>query len=131
MPNVDSKSGLEGRYLARCTLWNWHDNSTIDIIDLENNVIFHLDEWQTMVFFEADGNITAEALVSSLQAKYHGRVPQDFNDRVFISTEELAYKFKVIELWSHKDDLPYYFELPLAEQDQEQSLRLMAADGRI
>lgn len=111
-----STANLKGKYLARCALWDWHDNSTIDITDDQNHVNAHLDEWQTLVFFEADGNITVEEIIASLSAKYEGQLPKDYNAKIIDSTKKLIEEIKGVELWDHKEDLPYYYEWPLKEQ---------------
>ena len=127
---MDSRPTLETKYLARCALWNWHDAGTVDITDLEGNVLAHLSEWQTFVFHGADGNFTAEELISSLQTNRPGPAPDDLREQVLTAAQELVNGLKVVELWDRKDDLPSYFELPLKEQDTEGSKISMEADGK-
>ena len=123
---MDNTSKLKDKYLAKHALWNWHDNSTIDIVDADNNVLIHLNEWQALVFFEADGSTTTERLIYSLLTTYKNLNEEDLRKTIVDSAEQLVFELNVVELRSEKDDLPYCFDLPLNKQDKQESYRALA-----
>jgi hypothetical protein len=133
--NSDSDSinalAWKQKYLARCALWNWHDSHRINIVDIQNRGTITLDSWQTLVFHEADGNKTVEELFFWLVSQYSDKqeIPQNLEEIILTALKQLIEQMKVVELWTQKNDLAYYFELPTDEQDEHETLRFMKEDG--
>lgn len=121
------------KILARCAIWDWHDSKCIDVLDYKGNVDFTLNEWETLVFHEADGNNTIEDIISLFPTLYKNKemIPKQYEKNIFKAAEDLIFKMKLVELWDRKEDLAYYFDLPKEEQNEEESFRLMKENGLI
>lgn len=57
-------------FLARCVRWAWHDNVRIDVLDERGRPAHTLDEWQTLVFHEADGQRTLAQIIAMFPTRY-------------------------------------------------------------
>jgi len=108
------KQDWSNKILARNTKWSWHDEKHINILDNEEVFSITLDEWQTLVFHEADGNKTIDNIILWFPTQYKDKnsVPHNFEKYIYQAGEDLIFKLKIIELWDTKEDLAYSFDLP-------------------
>lgn len=112
-------SDTNDMYLARRAAWDWHDDGTIDILDERGDVVETLDDWQTLVFHEADANTT----VGELMAMLRKRPPVDANgdpvdptDSVMAALVALTDELRAVELRDGKSELDPDHNLPLSER---------------
>jgi len=75
----------KGSYLCRCSIWDWHDNSTSKIMDENGNYIARLDEWQTLVFFMADGSNDIEEIIDTYIDRRGKLTEYDFRHQILAS----------------------------------------------
>jgi hypothetical protein len=115
------------RYLARAAAWDWHDAATIDILDEQGDVVRTLDQWQTLVFHEADANRTVAQLVAWLEDRpavdAHGRPADDPVGSVTQALAALTDDLGLVELRDAKADLPPEHDLPRSKRDLFESER--------
>ena len=83
---------INSKYFARCSMWKWHGNDRIDILDDEGNTVSTLDQWQTMVFFHAEGVSTVERFISRLPTHYPDpeTLPPDLNQLITKNVRDLV-----------------------------------------
>jgi len=105
------------KYLSRCALWNWYNNSFIVIMDENGAQKLVLDEWQTMIFYMADGMTSLNELIASLMSRREdGITEQEFIDRVVATANELITDHCFIRLLEVKGSNEDRFDTPLKEQ---------------
>ncbi len=106
-------------YLARCVPWDWHDEGTVDIFDEQGNVTGTLDDWQTLVFHEADANTTVGELIAMLKRRppvdANGE-PVDPTESVMAALGALTGELRAVELRDDKSELDSDHNLPLSER---------------
>lgn len=102
-----------GPFLARCARWEWHDKLRIDILDDRDRPVATLDEWQTLVFHEADGNHSLDMLIEWFPSQYHdpAMVPAEYRRAITQAASSLLDQHW-IEGWDRRDDLPREVALP-------------------
>ncbi len=125
---MGTKDKMETKFLARKALWNWADDETIDILNINNEVISHLNKWQSFVFYEADGRTTPTIIIENYVDKFKEMDEQKFGIQILSSLTELIFDYHVLEIWNNENQLPYYIQFPRSEQDQEKALELMKSD---
>jgi hypothetical protein len=108
----------QGPFLARCVRWEWHDNTRIDILDEHDHPMCTLDEWQTLVFHEADGQQTLERIISAFPTNYRdpARVPSAYRHELSAAARFLIEDRQWVALWDRRNPLPRDLALPLSEQ---------------
>lgn len=120
MPDLSSTEQQARRdpFLARRARWEWHDNQRIDILDEHDRPVFTLDEWQTLVFHEADGNHSLEMIISWFPSQYQdtGKVPADYRREITRAASFLVDDRRWVEHWDRPDDLAREVALPRSEQ---------------
>jgi hypothetical protein len=107
-----------GKYLARATAWEWHNNGQIDVLNGAGDVAATLSEWQTTVFHAADGNTSVQEFVSSMADAYVVRdqpVPDDLSAKLVGEVTHLIDDLNCVELWEKKGDLRVDYEFPQSE----------------
>jgi hypothetical protein len=122
------------KYFARCTLWDWHNGSQIDIVDIEGHVLATLDDkFQTWIFNEADGGRTVRNMLAWMAAHYRegNPKPPNLEAELLKSLAVLVDDLHVIKLSDKGPVLPDYLLSPWSEQDHGEAERLMKADGYI
>lgn len=111
-------SSPQGPFLARRARWKWHDDVRIDILDDRDQPLATLDEWQTLVFHEADGNHTLEAIISAFPSHYKDpkKVPADYRREITRAAGSLVDDHHWVECWNRADDLACEVALPRSAQ---------------
>ena len=112
------KNIWEGKILAKCSLWDWHDSKRIDVLDNKGKRLFSLDEWETFVFYAADGNNTLNDILKLFPTLYKNKdmIPKGYEKKILSAAEVLFLKKNLVELWDRKENLPHQFELPTKEK---------------
>jgi len=108
------KQDWNNKILARSAKWSWHDEKHINILDNEEVFNVTLDEWQTLVYHESDGNKTIENIILWFPTQYEDKktIPHNYEKHILQAGKDLIFKLKIIELWDSKEDLNDYFDLP-------------------
>ena len=108
----------QGTFLARRARWEWHDDVRIDILDDRDQPVVTLDEWQTLVFHEADGSHTLEAIIAEYPSHYQDpqKVPADYRGEITRAAGSLVDEHHWVERWERADDLAREVALPRSEQ---------------
>ena len=114
---ISNKETGEKFYLCRCARWDWYDNSTIKICDASNNTLIHLNEWQTMIFYMADGSTSFESIVGSYLSRRGQLTEQEFTEKLRSTKDALVHELQVVELSEHKKCLESTYELPASQND--------------
>jgi hypothetical protein len=119
------------KYVVRRSIWDWHDGSRIDIVDIHGHVSTTLDPVQTWIFHEADGGRTVSNLLAWSAAHYRdGQTkPPDLDATNLKSLGTLVEDLHVVTLSDEIPAVADYLLSPWSEQDQEESLRMMKEDG--
>lgn len=112
-----NKENGENLYLCRCVRWDWYDNSTIKIFDAFNNTLMHLDEWQTMIFYMADGSTNLESIIGSYLSRRGQLTEHEFIQKLRSTRDNLVHELHVIELSENKKCLEAVYELPASHSD--------------
>lgn len=115
MKNKDT-SLVAGSYIGRCSMWDWYDNSTIKVVDDKGGLIVRLDEWQTLVFFMADGSNDIEDIIASVLNRRGKLSTKEFRGKILASANELTNNLQVVKLFDKKKSIDYKYELTLTEQ---------------
>jgi hypothetical protein len=89
-----------GCYFTRNAAWGWHDAGRIDVLDDRGAVLTTLDEWQTLVFHEADGERRVGEFFRWLLTKYpdEGEIPPDLAGTITRVLSDLVDRLGVVEL---------------------------------
>ncbi|HEX7842137.1 MAG TPA: hypothetical protein VF469_31915 [Kofleriaceae bacterium] len=117
-PPTQPSRSPQGPFLARRVRWEWHDRVRIDILDDRDQPVVTLDEWQTLVFHEADGNHTLEAIIAEYPSYYQDpqKVPADYRGEITRAAGSLVDERHWVERWDRADDLAHEVALPRSEQ---------------
>ena len=101
-------------YFVRCATWKWHNNEQIEILSEKGHIPVVLDEWQTLIFHEANTNQTCAELILSLAARYSKKeaVPADLDQIILRSLEFLVDNVQAVRMTSSKMDIPEEYEFP-------------------
>ncbi|HAX90315.1 MAG TPA: hypothetical protein DCY91_29775 [Cyanobacteria bacterium UBA11370] len=101
-------------YFVRCTTWKWYNNSQIEILSGKENIPVVLDEWQTLVFHEANTNQSCAELILFLAARYSQKeeIPADLDQIILRSVEFLVEDVQAVRMTSSKMDIPEEYEFP-------------------
>lgn len=107
-----------GPFLARRVRWNWHDDVRIDLLDDRDQPITTLDEWQTLVFHEADGNHSLDMIIGWFPTQYKdpAKVPADYRSAITEAAKFLIDDRRWVEPRDRPDDLAREVALPRSEQ---------------
>lgn len=108
-------------YIARCATWEWHNASQIDIVDANGNVLVTLDEWQTLIFHEADGGRTVRNLLTWRASHYCSQSkpkPPDLDQTVLNALTVLVEEMRVVELCQEGPVLPDKLLTPWSEWEE-------------
>jgi len=89
-----------GFYFMRTAPWDWHDAGRIDVLDESGAVLTTLDEWQTLVFHQADGERRVGEFFTWLLTKYpdETEIPPDLPETVTRALTDLVDGLHVVEL---------------------------------
>ncbi len=102
-------------YFVRCATWKWHNNKQIEIMSENGHIPVVLDEWQTLVFHEANTNQTITELILSLATRYSKKeaVPVNLDMIILKSLEFLVADVQAVRMTSIKMDIPDDYVFPL------------------
>lgn len=106
-------------YLARVAPWDWHDEGTVDILDEQGHVTATLDDWQTLVFHEADANTTVGELIAMLKRRPPvdaKGIPVDPTGDVLTALHALTADLRAVELREDKSELDSDHNLPVSQR---------------
>ncbi len=105
------------KYVARCSRWDWHDGSRIDVVDGDGNVTATLDPVQTWIFHEADGGRTVRNLLEWSAAHYRGdhQAPPDLDATNLEALRSLVEDLGVVTLCDDGPVLQDPFLFPRSE----------------
>ena len=118
-------------YFSKQSRWNWRDAGHIDVLDADGGVVASLDTWQTLIFNAADAATTMDQFIAWLRARFTdpGALPDDIEDIVREGFRHLSEDLGVIGLSDRSWPIPYYFALPVSEQDPAEARRALQEDG--
>lgn len=121
----------EYKILARCSFWDWRNSKCINVLDNKGNITQLLNEWETLVFHEANGNNTIRDVIDMYPTMYLKKemMPKEYENEIIVAAKKIIQHFKLVELWDTKNDLVYYFDVPQGKQDKIEAKRLMEEDG--
>jgi hypothetical protein len=104
-------------FLARCMRWDWHDDVRIDVLDDAGRPICTLDEWQTMVFHEADGQQTLDQIIAMFPTHYRdpAKIPAMYPRKLADAARFLIEEHHWIELRDRRNPLQDGLTLPASE----------------
>ena len=105
-------------------------NERVVIIDSNSPTVVTMDEWPELIFLAADGQHTIAEFIASIGSEYDGGMPEGLPEQIRSIIQDLS-EHGYITLLSSKKTLPYYFAIPVEEQDKEKAKALMEADGVI
>ena len=132
MKVIENKKN-RNEFFLRNSLWLWHDNQHIDIVNCQSEVMLALNSWETLIFHEAIGERTIYDFIIYLKKKYKNKnnIPSDFEELIVNTLDKLVYEADVVKLTQNSNDLPLYFELPINELDRNTLIDAMKKDGLI
>ena len=87
-----------------------------------------IDEWAQLVFLSADGEHKVSELIAALGSHYQGGAPKGLAEQTRALVNDLRGR-GYLTLHDQKRKLPYYFAVPVEQQDKERARALMEADG--
>lgn len=103
----------ENKYVARCSQWCWHDDSRIDILNSDGQVVTTLNNEQTWIFHEADGGHTVKSLLEWSASHYQGeQTPPDLDYTNLQTLEVLVEELRVVVLVAKAPVLPAHYLSP-------------------
>lgn len=73
-----------------------------------------LDEWQTLIFHEANTNQSCAELILSLASRYSNKdeVPEELDQIILRSLKFLVDNVQAVRMTSNKMDIPEEYEFP-------------------
>jgi hypothetical protein len=85
---------INSKYFSRCSMWRWHGEDCIDIDDEKGATVATLNQWETMVFYYAEGINTVGGFTSRLPTHYPDpeRLPSDLGPLIVKNVRELAFR---------------------------------------
>lgn len=78
------------QYFIRNVEWGWLDQQTIFVKEYQRSKIVNLKNWDLLVFFHANGEMTVEAFVYRLAEKYESEIPERFEYTIIKALSDLA-----------------------------------------
>jgi hypothetical protein len=117
------------RYFARCLRYDLLDGHTL-VTDNRSPRVITLDPWLEIIFAAADGQRTAQQLVSELAAQHPDSDPSALGAQTyrFLVTMEAE---GLIRFSDQPLQLPYYLSMPSSQQDRDKAVAEMKKDGSI
>src|SRR5688572_1772631 len=112
-------ASIANKFFMRAAPWDWHDGARIDLVDEAGRVLITLDEWQTLIFHEADANRRIGDFITWMASKYRNpaELPPDLAQRIEATLRQLVDDLGAVALVDTSRDLPYHLELPRKQQD--------------
>lgn len=107
------------KYFGRRAPWRWHNDGQIDVLDDRHDVVATLDEWETLVFHEAEGHRTVGELIASTAEQFRGKapVPPDLEETISKALRRLVEELNAVELTDEWEALRDEHNLPVDEQE--------------
>ena len=120
MQPTSTSTSRPGPFLARCVRWDWHDDAFIDILDDLGQPVATLDEWQTLVFYKADGSHSLEMILDWFPSQHQPPVvpPADYRVTISRAAQWLIDDRHWIERRGQPDDLDPKLAAPSSEQTE-------------
>lgn len=114
-------------YFKRNTVYKV-EGENISIVNVqEDNTVTTVDPWMARVILLADGQHTIAQLIQHMISQYPDGAPENLVETIESVITRLT-DSDVIELTSRPSLLPYYFRLPIDEQDPKKATEMMIAD---
>ncbi|WP_010518577.1 hypothetical protein [Croceivirga radicis] len=132
LPNFEFLKNYQDKekYFIRTMQWDWLDDKMIHAIDNKSPRMITMGEWPQQIFLDADGQKTIEEYVIWMANQFsHGKVPENFDESMILTIEDLIADGEMLRLVNEKTKLPYYLEKPKSKQDIDKAHALMVEDG--
>lgn len=120
------------KYFIRTLQWDWLDDKMIHAYDNKSPRMITMGEWPQQIFLDADGQKTIEEYVIWMASQFsQGKVPDNFDESMILTIEDLITDGEMLRLVNEKTKLPYYLDDPKSKQDIDKAHALMVEDGYI
>ncbi|MEM9078711.1 MAG: hypothetical protein AAGC43_16845 [Bacteroidota bacterium] len=124
LPSFDFLQNYEDndKYFVRTLQWDWLDEKNIHLLDNKSSRVITLGEWPQQIYLDANGQKTVKEYVIWMANQFEpGKVPQDLDESMILTIEDLIKEGGILKLTHQKIDLPYYLEGPKSKQDAEKA----------
>lgn len=127
-PSEEDRKVASWMYFRRAKRFDLEDGEVV-IKDINAEKEIRMDKWSEVIFLSADGSMMVRQFVKKLESDFpENERPDNLNQSIIEAVLTLQ-KEGILELAEKEEPLPYYFAIPVSEQDKAVARQAMIDNG--